>query len=69
MVELRRVLKYAALRETEVNSPSVSAAEKNELVTLFQANALTEGSVTEESRAQIELLKSVIGVGSPSASG
>ena len=39
--------------EAQVNNPAVTVAEKNELIMLFQANALTEGVVTDESKAEV----------------
>ncbi len=36
-----------------MNNPAVTVAEKNELIMLFQANALTEGVVTDESKAEV----------------
>jgi hypothetical protein len=61
--ELDNVLKFAAIvPEPPVpNMPSVSAAEKNELVMLYQAAKLSKGG-GDDAAAQLALLKRVLGL-------
>jgi len=62
--ELARVLKFAALiPDIVADSKFVGASEKQELYLLYQAGQLTSGAAKDESAAQLELLKSVMGIG------
>ena len=59
-----QVLRYAAILDDVVaQAPSVSAKERNDLYTLFQASQLAEGGATPDAAAQLELLKSVMAIG------
>merc|ERR1719171_3112054 len=62
--ELENALKFAAIvpEPPVAKMPSVSAAEKSELVMLYQAASLSEGAAPDEAAAKLELLKSVIGL-------
>ena len=64
--ELGRVLKFAGLApevaEGGVALPSISAAEKQELFLLYQANSLTAGEADASKAESIALLKEVLGL-------
>ena len=62
--ELGRVLKFAGLEVAEggVALPSISAAEKQELFLLYQANSLTAGEADASKAESIALLKEVLGL-------
>jgi len=60
--QLKTVLKYAAVLEDVTAQCSVSAAERSELYTLFQASQLSGGSDPAERESQLETLRSVMGL-------
>jgi hypothetical protein len=60
--ELTTMLKFAAIAPFEVVLSSIEMEEKNEVYMLYQANALTDGAPDEETKAKLELLKTVIGL-------
>jgi len=67
MDELKKVLKFAAIAPYTVEMPAVSMEEKQEVYMLFQANALTGGAPDEETKAQLELLKTMVGIAEESS--
>jgi len=60
--ELETLLKYAMLAPTvAVKAPAVKASERNELVLLYQANALADGSMEGLKKEKLDLLTELIG--------
>jgi len=59
--KVKGILKFAQLVPTPVELPkSLSVEDRQELLMLFQANALTDGAVEEAKKGQIELLKRIM---------
>jgi len=65
--ELDRTLKFARLSPSSVALPSVGESEKGELYLMYQANSAAAASPTAQSVADLELLKTVIGISQPQA--
>mmetsp|Transcript_33004 Transcript_33004/g.97247 ORF Transcript_33004/g.97247 Transcript_33004/m.97247 type:complete len:1043 (+) Transcript_33004:39-3167(+) len=63
--ELDRALKFARLSPSSVALPSVGENEKGELYLMYQANSAAASSPTAQSVADLELLKTVIGISQP----
>ena len=61
MEQLKSVLKCAAVLDVQAKC-SVSASERSELYMLFQAGQLSGGGDNVERQAQLELLKSTLGL-------
>jgi len=59
--ELRTMLRYGKLLPSKVRAPAVSTGEKQELFLLFQAFVITDGTMTENAKDEIELLKTMFG--------
>merc|ERR1712110_1055519 len=62
LAELRRLLKYADFAPIEVSLPAISQRDKQDMFMLYQANALTLGTMDDEKREELELLKTVLGL-------
>lgn len=61
--ELERVLKFASLLEgTSADAPNVQEGERNELYAIYQASLLAGGDETAESKENLALLRSVMGL-------
>jgi hypothetical protein len=60
---LKRTLQYARLSPAPVSVPLVSEKEKGELYMLFQAQMLADGASAEECQPDLDLLKTVVGLG------
>ena len=61
VAELKTMLRYGKLLPAKVDAPAVSTTEKQELYLLFQADAITDGNVTEAAKEQANLLKTMFG--------
>ena len=61
--ELERVLKFASLLEgTSADAPNVQEGDRNELYAIYQASLLAGGDETAESKENLALLRSVMGL-------
>jgi len=65
--ELNRVLKFAVFAPVEVSLSAVSQSDRQEMLMLYQANALTKGALDDEKSADLELLKTIIGLSAETA--
>lgn len=61
VAELRTMLRYGKLLPAKVIAPAVSDSEKQEMFLLFQADAITDGAVNEESNKSLKLLQTLLG--------
>lgn len=59
---LKRTLKYAYLSPTAVEVPMVSDKEKGELYMVFQSQLMADGADDADSQADLNLLKTVVGL-------
>eukprot|EP00173_Palmaria_palmata_P001048 Plantae.Rhodophyta-Palmaria_palmata.ctg155.p1 GENE.Plantae.Rhodophyta-Palmaria_palmata.ctg155~~Plantae.Rhodophyta-Palmaria_palmata.ctg155.p1 ORF type:complete len:300 (-),score=74.76 Plantae.Rhodophyta-Palmaria_palmata.ctg155:1201-2100(-) len=61
VAELRTMLRYGKLLPSKVIAPSVSSTEKQEMFMLFQADTITDGSVSDEAAESMKLLQILLG--------
>ena len=61
--EMERVLKFAALLDgASADTPNVSEGERNELYMVFQASKLADGDADAAGKAQLDMLRAVMGL-------
>ena len=62
--ELDKMLKFAALSPGEIDLPGYgpSAAEKNDMYMLYQANTLTGSAKDEDKTGELEVLKAILSI-------
>ena len=61
--EMTRVLKFATLLGgASAETPNVSEGERNELYMVYQASMLADGDIDAEGKAQLEMLRAVMGL-------
>jgi hypothetical protein len=61
--EMTRVIKFAALLGgASAETPNVSEGERNELYMVYQASMLADGDIDAEGKAQLEMLRAVMGL-------
>jgi len=59
--ELSTALRFGMLLPSEVKTGVISAAEKSELFLLYQAHLISGGALSDDARASLDLLKTMLG--------
>ncbi|KAK1860833.1 hypothetical protein I4F81_003420 [Pyropia yezoensis] len=61
VAELSTALRFGKLLPSEVKTGVISAAEKSELFLLYQAHLISGGALSDDARASLDLLKTMLG--------
>ncbi|GAB0497646.1 hypothetical protein MMPV_008983 [Pyropia vietnamensis] len=61
VAELSTALRFGKLLPSEVKTGVISSAEKSELFLLYQAHLISGGALSDDARASLDLLKTMLG--------